>query len=506
MNNMQYIKKIIFVLVLFVVPALFLSGIDVLSTVSAEDSASVTIDGLNRATEMSRREQELQRGNNQAHATIFGAQIQAERVTTNKITLGTQANLSWIRYDGIDSSVLWSQIEAEQGVRDWDQLTLFEEEISQLSEAGLIPIVVVRNAPTWAQKHPPYSCGPIREDALDDFADFMRELVERYSGPPYNVTYWEIWNEPDVDRVLVDPDHYFGCWGDQNDPYYGGGDYGEMLKHIYPAMKEANPNVQIVSAGLNLDCDPSNPPPDKDCKPAKFLEGILQNGGGDYFDIVGYHAYSFWQPAPSGDWDLEHHFWKQRGGVVLGKAHFLREVLAQFGYEKPLLLTETSLLCYEGNTACPGDEFFAAQANYIIRLYTRLWANKVLGGMWFNLDYNSWRHSDLLGPNQTPKPAYEAMQFIASLLSGATYQGALGTSTLEGYSFLKAETNSEYQIYWTNNHNTTQNLSLPPATRTVYNKLGQKITPTKTSMIEIGFEPIIIEMDSRSLYLPFMQR
>ncbi|MGB0383794.1 MAG: hypothetical protein ACPGWR_03140, partial [Ardenticatenaceae bacterium] len=501
------IKSIMLAVVLFVVPLLFLSAQHALPTVSAEESVRVAMNGSQNA--FSGRD--LQQDHNPAHQSVFGAQLLPGAGRTSVITTAVEANLSWIHYDGTNRGLLWSNVEAEQGVRDWDQMALFEEEISKVSAAGLIPIVVVRSTPTWAQKNPGRLCGAIREDALDDFADFMRQLVERYSGAPYNVTYWEIWNEPDIHPGLVPSTSYFGCWGnnDDDDEYYGGGYYADMLKHVYPAMKGANPNVQLVTGGLNLDCDPTNPPPNKDCKPAKFLEGILQNGGGDYFDIVAYHAYSFWWATASGDWDLEHGYWKDRGGVTLGKADFLREVMAQFGYQKPLILTETSLLCYnpKTNPDCPGEQFFGAQANYVIRLYTRLWANNILGGTWFTLSYNGWRASDLFGPNNTPKPAYQAMQFMASLLSGATYGGSLGgslgSSTLEGYSFLNASTNTQYQIYWTNDQNTTETLTLPPSTRKVYDKLGEEIAQSATSAtIEVGFEPIIIEMDARFIYLP----
>ena len=85
--------------------------------------------------------------------------------------------------------------------------------------------------PAWAQKYPGVACGPISEDALDDFAEFMAALVSRYSQPPYNVRYWEIGNEPDIDRTLVDSQSIYGCWGEKDDPYYGGKYYGEMLKH-----------------------------------------------------------------------------------------------------------------------------------------------------------------------------------------------------------------------------------------------------------------------------------
>jgi len=49
----------------------------------------------------------------------------------------------------------------------------------------------------------------------------MSELVTRYSKPPFNIKYWEIGNEPDIDPSLIAPTEPFGCWGDQNDEFYG---------------------------------------------------------------------------------------------------------------------------------------------------------------------------------------------------------------------------------------------------------------------------------------------
>lgn len=317
--------------------------------------------------------------------------------------------------------------------------------------------------------------------------------------PPYNVKYWELWNEPDVDPGLVGEDSLFGCWGDSDDPYYGGGYYAQMLKEIYPAMKEADPEAQIVVGGLLLNCDPTNPPEpplplDADCKPGKFLQGILANDGGDYFDMVAYHAYSyaFWSEHPDGDWDLGHRYWSHRGGVTLGKADFLRDVMAQYGLQKPLMVAEASLACSEDNPACPENNFFDDQANYAIRLYTRAWANDIVGVIWFMLHSNSWRHTDLLYRGNVPKPVYTSTQFLSDLLLGATYGGSLSSDMIEGYWFEKGD--SIYRLYWTNEPDISVPLSLPETTEAVYNKYGEEIAVDNDSSLEISFDPIIIEM------------
>ncbi len=60
----------------------------------------------------------------------------------------------------------------------------------------------------------------------------MLQVVTRYSAAPYHVKVWEIWNEPDVAHQLVGLDSQFGCWGDQDDDYYGGGYYGDAKSSI----------------------------------------------------------------------------------------------------------------------------------------------------------------------------------------------------------------------------------------------------------------------------------
>jgi alpha-L-arabinofuranosidase len=106
----------------------------------------------------------------------------------------------------------------------------------------------------------------------------MHDAVERYSAPPYNVKYWEIYNEPDAPKNTNEPPYgmIYGCWGISGDTYFGGEAYGEMLKVVYPYIKSANSSAQVLVGGLLLDCDPRTV-----CTtgpgsiPPKFLNGIL---------------------------------------------------------------------------------------------------------------------------------------------------------------------------------------------------------------------------------------
>jgi hypothetical protein len=276
--------------------------------------------------------------------------LPAERITGIEVDRINESALNWLQganaYWTRRNALLWSKVEPEEGVRDWSAVEDLEIELIQASGYRKQVILIVRSTPPWAQKLEGYFCGPVRPEKLPAFAAFMHDVVARYSQPPYNVKFWELGNEPDVDPSLVPPDNLFGCWGDQNDPYYGGEYYAEMLKQVYPAIKAADPNAQVLVGGLAMDCDPLNPPEGKDCTPSRFLEGVLRNWGGDAFDGVSFHNYDLYT-AP---FDYANPNWNAsrdlNGPVLIRKAHYLYNLLTAFGHaDKYLMNTESGLLC-----------------------------------------------------------------------------------------------------------------------------------------------------------------
>ncbi len=420
--------------------------------------------------------------------TTVGVEINRNHASYTTAPAST-AGASWVRYNGI----LWPEVEAVPGERNWAALATVDQELQAFSAAGLTPMVIVRHAPEWARSVPTSACSPIAPAALDEFAAFLGDLVRRYSAPPYNVRYWELGNEPDVDPALVDPSLPFGCWGNAADPYYGGGYYAEMLKVAYPAIKAADPQAQVVVGGLLLDCDPTNPPVQadgsrKDCTPARFLEGILRNGGGNYFDVVGYHSYTYWSAAF--DPDTEHPSWAHRGGSLLGKADFLRSTMQAYGVNKPLLANEIGLLCYGDPQPCREFGFYGDQAIYLAKTYTRAAANGIHGAAWYTLNGPGWRLGGLVPRRGEPVPAYSTLFFVGNLLDRAQLEGRVGTAPLEGYSFRKG--NARYQVLWATQPGAVV-LRLPQGTRTVYDLYGNGSAPQGSS-ISIGKQPVVLEI------------
>lgn len=326
----------------------------------------------------------------------------------------------WLRYNAL----LWSDYQprnANQFIPDEE----LEANLIAANRAGMELILIIRSTPTWAQKYKGYYCGPMDEDHLDDFAAFMAQVVSKYSAEPYNVSYYELWNEPDeaLERVYA-PDAELGCWGDPEDPTFGGRYYGEMLKAVYPAVKAANPQAQIVLGGLVLPCLPGDDPY---CDMSLFFEGVLQNGAGAYFDAISFHSYTAYNPSQPSTIQMEknEHWWAASGGQVEGKLDYLKAVMAKYGIDKPILLTETALIDPNDQASADLEAFEQRKADYLVWLTTRNIAKGIEGTLWYHLDRYGWLKGGLLDRENQPLPAYEAYQVLASTLGGAVYQGDL---------------------------------------------------------------------------------
>ncbi len=440
--------------------------------------------------------------NKSALVKIFGAETKLA-YDTIVADRAINAGISWIRSPAFS----WKDIEPVDtrhslGHPTYDWTKVNEVNLNNLAARGIMIMGTIKYTPTWAQKVPPYSCGPIAQVSLDEFAQFVTALIQRYGS---QVKYWEIGNEPDVDPSGVDnPDKEFGCWGDQTDlKYYGGGYYAKMLEIVYPAIKAADPLAQLVTGGLLLDCDPTNPPPGKTCLPANFFEGILDNNGkkngANFFDIVGFHAGAAYDGTLLQD---ENNIaWKNRGGVVLGKIDFLRSVMAKYGVNKPIFLNEGAFSCpgyypaYCGNDQAnppvpPVPSFFEAQADYVVWYFVRNWAAGLIGTIWYRLDGESWRYSSLLDSNQSPKPAYYSLQFLSTELKDARFiQKITLYPNLRVYEFQTV--GRRIWVMWSPDQQ-ARTTSLPAGTSKVLDKYGAIITPVN-NQITVN-SPVYIEI------------
>ncbi|NLG51126.1 MAG: cellulase family glycosylhydrolase [Chloroflexi bacterium] len=165
----------------------------------------------------------------------------------------------------------WRDIEgAGKGVFDWSRTDTI---VDMANQEGIDLVVRLDHQPSWAGGGFPLNGPP---DNLQDFADFLTALVGRYKG---RIRAYEVWNEPNLARE----------WGGKvPDP----GSYVEMLRVAYKAIKAADPNAMVISAGLS----PTGTWSDEAKPDDWYLESMYVAMGGPsdgYFDVLGAHAPGF---------------------------------------------------------------------------------------------------------------------------------------------------------------------------------------------------------------------
>ena len=206
----------------------------------------------------------------------FGAQAflwwRAE-LADRDLKLMNEAGFNWVK-----QALAWETIEgAGKGQYDW---SIADRVVRQVNQDGLKFLARVGSDPDlgnfWAG-HPPQNG--------DNFADFVFALASRYNCSATAVgciQAYQIWNEPNLARE----------WGG-NRP--NPAQYAEFLGKAYRAIKRANPNAIVISAGMAPTGDDSNIAMPDD----KFYDQMYQAMGGNsngYFDMLGVHGAGFAAP------------------------------------------------------------------------------------------------------------------------------------------------------------------------------------------------------------------
>jgi LysM repeat protein len=141
----------------------------------------------------------------------------------------TQLGMNWVKVN-----VDWGNLESEQGQIDFSEL---DSVVAALSARGLSILLTVSNAPQWARTSEIEEGPP---DELADFTTFIGRLAENYAG---QVAAYQIWEEPNLRRN-------WSCVNERGDLMMCDTDYIEMLRQAYAAIKAADANAVVVTAGL----------------------------------------------------------------------------------------------------------------------------------------------------------------------------------------------------------------------------------------------------------------
>jgi polysaccharide biosynthesis protein PslG len=166
---------------------------------------------------------------------------------------------------------LWAAMEPSPGAYDWSHADLV---VDHAVNQGLTVIARLGWAPDWAR---PAKTGPLYldETGYDAFARFAGAFAAHFRD---RVGYVIIWNEPNLSQE----------WGYRPVDPVG---YTEMLRRVYPAIKAANPEMQVLGGALA----PTLAPPDSEwaLNDLLYLQAMYDAGARPYFDLLAAHAYGW---------------------------------------------------------------------------------------------------------------------------------------------------------------------------------------------------------------------
>lgn len=255
------------------------------------------------------------------------------------------AGFGWVK-----TNFGWREIELAKGEFDWSRP---DRIVDQVNASGLDLLVRIDFQPRWAGGNYPVNGPP---DNPQDLADFLYALASRYRG---RIRAYQIWNEPNLARE----------WGgNEPDP----GAYVDLLGRAYEAIKRADPNAMVISAGMSPTGTWS-----PDARPDDwFVESMYVAMGGSsegHFDVMGAHGAGFASPPETDPSVVEAD--ADKGGhrsMAFRRIEDLREIMVRNGdADKQIALLEF------GWTSDPRPEstyYWHAvseevKADYIVRAY-----------------------------------------------------------------------------------------------------------------------------------------
>jgi len=333
--------------------------------------------------------------------SAFGVQMYGSLDPSTGFTRAVESKSGWLRFP-----VYWDTIEPTNTIPANYNWASLDASVQAVHDSDIQAIFTFEHNPAWAAAKPG---GPVTNSA--DFQEFVGAVVARYPS----IHYWEIYNEPDsIQR--------FGTKGQT---------YAALLANLYPLIKSANPNAQVVLGGLAMDWFIS----DGGFFDRNFLSDTLKYCTGTCFDIANFHYYPYYRGT-----------WEPYGHDIIGKANFVSQTLASYHFLRPLFATETGW----PNGLKWGNEEWAAR--YVPKSFSRGLAAGLSATVWFAMLDADTSSPGLLDSTRVPgslipRPAYAAYQVLTGLMNGAKYLGAAPVSDpLEGYQFSAFD--KRLDLYW----------------------------------------------------------
>lgn len=285
----------------------------------------------------------------------------------------------------------WAYVEESPGSYNWVHA---DQVVNHAARQGLQVVARLGFVPEWAR---PKDSSPLflQYRSFDAFASFSAEFARRYAG---KVHYIIVWNEPNLALE----------WG------YTRPDarkYAALLAAVYPAIKAANPDVQVLAGALAPTLAP--PGSDSGVNDLDFLQQMYDAGAAAHFDMLAIHAYG-WTADPDEP--------AAPDVVNFRRSELLRAVMVRNGDEqKAAMITEGGWNDHPRWTRAVHP---AQRIAYTIRAYEISqqewpWLSAVC--LWaFRYPWDAKSYQDyytFVGTDFAPKPIYDEVQrYTAGML------------------------------------------------------------------------------------------
>lgn len=283
------------------------------------------------------------------------------------------------------------------------------DQIVELAEQnGMQVIARLSNPPGWTRaggEGPNNADTFAPPDNVQDYADFVSAVVNRYQG---RIHYYQLWNEPNI----------YPEWGTRP---ISPEDYVQLLKAGAEAVRAADPDARIIMGALasTINLQPDDPAPNNSLNDLLFLQRMYDAGAAPYFDIVAMQGYGLYS-GPTDD--------RMQPRVINFSRHkYIRDLMVKNGdAAKPIWISEMNW------NAAPDDVeprygrvTLEQQARYLPLAYERVrteWPWIEVAATWYlKRATDAWEQNRqpeayfrLLAPDFTPQPVYASMKAYTS--------------------------------------------------------------------------------------------
>lgn len=304
----------------------------------------------------------------------------------------TSADITDAHFSYGRTSAKWAQIQSSAGAAFYWGST--DAKVASIKNSGAIPVVCISNAPDWA-----VDANGNPTDHVQ-FANFCLTVIQRYNSAPYNVNYFEIYNEPDLTLNKQ------GVWT-TGEATRAAAQYIDMLWRAWTTSqtyRNNHPDVKLIGTVL------SATPVSTSAYVNAFYDYLWTHNVYNWMDILSIHIYS--QPNNN-----NRNAWPELGTTYGPLLDRMNNSLSKINTSKPVWVTEGGFTTSAGSKGVSE----ANQARYSVRQAVIIGSfNWVKSYMQYCLYSGSGTDDEsqfgIIRNDKSRKPAYNALKTMTSVL------------------------------------------------------------------------------------------